>query len=143
MKNNQEARRWLQDAIDFLKSAEHDLAGGFWRSATQNAQLCIEHSAKAIISLFEEPEWTHDPSRQLLRILAEGRMGEKTRDKLKILSEDARIASPWHGISTYGKISGGIRLPASEICTREIAEEMLSRAKTSLGIAEEFIEAWG
>jgi len=69
MENLEEAKKWLKDAEDCLLSAKENLPLANYRVVVQNAQLCVEQSAKAIIACFEEPRWTHDPSDQLNGII--------------------------------------------------------------------------
>ncbi len=69
MNNKTETHRWKKDAQDYLKEAERAFSENSHRSATQNAQLCIETSCKAVISYFGEPEWTHSPGGQVLKII--------------------------------------------------------------------------
>ncbi len=110
MNNKTEIQRWKRDAEDYLKEAERAFAENSYRSATQNSQLCIETSCKAVISYFGEPEWTHSPGGQLLKII-EGKKEGLAKilppgliKDLYSLSEDANFAGPWHGLSTYGKL---------------------------------------
>ena len=64
MKNHSEAvsrlgearRTW--DAVQRLQGTE------LWPVIVQQAQLCVEHSAKAVIACFEAPVWDHDPAQQ-------------------------------------------------------------------------------
>lgn len=70
MNSTAEAARWLRDAEACLASAERALTAQDYRVAVQNAQLCVEHSTKAVIAHFAEPLWRHDPSPQLLRLLS-------------------------------------------------------------------------
>jgi len=135
MNNKVETQRWKRDAQDYLKEAERAFSENSHRAATQNAQLCIETSCKAVISYFAEPEWTHSHGGELLKILEERKevLGKEFPSvllgDLKTLSEDADFAGPWHGLSTYGETREGIHYAAVDICTKEIAQELLIRAR--------------
>jgi HEPN domain-containing protein len=69
----------MKDGEDCYQHARRCLQNRYWRGTVQNAQLAIELCTKAIISLFEEPDWTHSPKQQLLRIIEErkGEMGDE------------------------------------------------------------------
>lgn len=144
MRNFTEVLRWLKDAEACLMSAKRCFDLEDWRTVVQNAQLCVELSAKAIISFFNEPLWSHDPSKQLVKIIREYQ--EEICDKfskdmlsgLHKVVQYARNAAPWHGWSTYGKEEEDGWIPAVELCTKEIAEEILSEAEDSFEIAKEW-----
>jgi hypothetical protein len=50
---------------------------------------------------------------------------------LYILSEDADFAGPWHGLATYGEVKEGVHYAAVETCTREVALNLLNRARVA------------
>jgi HEPN domain-containing protein len=146
MNNKAETERWRRDVRDYFREAERSFSESSFRSATQNAQLCIETSCKAVISYFGEPEWTHSPGGQLLKII-ESKKGELKKllphellKDLYELCEDADFAGPWHGLSTYGEVRGGIHSAAVDICTKEVAQDLLNRARNAYKTLEEF---WG
>src|SRR3972149_7345319 len=118
MNNKAETLRRKKDAQDYLKEAERAFSENSHRSATQNAQLCIETSCKAVISYFGEPEWTHSPGGQLLKIIESKKeelrkeLPPKLFKDLYNLSEDADYAGPWHGLSTYGEVREGVHYAA-------------------------------
>ncbi|MBI4641564.1 MAG: HEPN domain-containing protein [Candidatus Tectomicrobia bacterium] len=60
MNNLDEVQRRLIDAKDCFVRAERDFSFQDYRGTIQNAQLAIDLSAKAVISYFNEPEWTHN-----------------------------------------------------------------------------------
>jgi HEPN domain-containing protein len=146
MNNKTETQRWKRDAEDYLKEAERAFSENSFRSATQNSQLCIEASCKGVISYFGEPEWTHSPGRQLLRIVEEKRdevgkaFSPGLLQDLHVLSEDADYAGPWHGLSTYGEVREGVHYAAVDICTKDVAQDLLSRAKKAYKTLELFCE---
>lgn len=146
MKNVTEASRWLRDAEACLHSAQRALDVQDYRVVVQNAQLCIELSAKAVIAQFAEPLWRHDPSPQLRRLLdARGeaivrRCGEEMLASLGQLVEDAQEAAPWHGWSTYGReLEDKGWVAAVDLSTETIASDLLQRAQRSLETAQSWV----
>ncbi|MFX0201569.1 MAG: HEPN domain-containing protein [Candidatus Hodarchaeota archaeon] len=136
VKSISEANRWLRDAEVSLASGQRALEGQDYRLAVQNAQLCVEHSAKAVIAQLAEPLWRHDPSSQLRHLLQRHeriiilRCGDDMPDALRQLARDAEQAAPWHEWSTYGRGSEQGWLAAVDVCTQKTAEELLQRAQT-------------
>ena len=143
MKNVTEAGRWLRDAEACLRSAQRALEIQDYRVAVQNAQLCVELSAKAVIAQFAEPLWRHDPSPQL-RHLLDGhgevvvrRGGEEMLASLRQLAEDAQEAAPWHGWSTYGReLEDKGWVAAVDLASEAVASDLLQRAQRSLQTAQ-------
>jgi HEPN domain-containing protein len=127
VKSITEAKRWLRDAEACLTSAQWALAAQDYRVAVQNAQLCVEHSAKAVIAQLAELLWRHDPSPQLRRLVEvheeviTQRCGEDMPAALRQLAQDVEQAAPWHGWSTYGREGEQGWLAAVDLCSREIA----------------------
>src|SRR3990167_2740628 len=149
MTNKEEIERWLLDAEDTLKTAEADHKGGLIRATVQNAQLCIEFSAKAIISCFETPEWEHDPGKQLKRINEKNReiiakkIGPDIIKQIDLLAQKSSDVALWHGWSTYGRREcDGSWLPAAKVCTKDTAETMLPIAELSFKTANDFYNGW-
>jgi HEPN domain-containing protein len=145
VKNVTEAGRWLRDAEACLRSAEQARDIQDYRVAVQNAQLCVELSAKAVIAQFAEPLWRHDPSPQLRRLLdVHGEMivrrcGEGMLASLRQLAEDAQEAAPWHGWSTYGReIEDEGWVAAVDLSTEAVASDLLQRAQRSVLTARSF-----
>jgi len=94
-----------------------------------------------VTAYIEEPSWTHDPSEHLLRISEEhgGKLAEVLElESLRLLAEDAKTASPWHVWSTYGRVEDGARIASVDLCTREVAEDLLKRARRSYETAVKF-----
>jgi len=149
MKNFSEADRLRKDVEVCLTSAENHLLTHDYRITAQQAQLCVEFSAKLVIACFEEPMWTYDPSSQLERIISQqkeeiaAKMVENFIMKLTELARSATWAAPWHGRTTYGRINpDGSRISASELCTKEVAQELINRAGDSFETARIFLEEW-
>jgi HEPN domain-containing protein len=144
MNNKAEIIRKLRDAEVFLKDAEIAFANERFRACTQNAQICIEICAKAVISHYSEPEWTHDPSQQLKQLLNAHKdklikeLGEEMFKRLNKLASDSKIAAPWHGKAVYGEEVGDSWVAAAEICTEAIASNLLELAQCSFSAARDF-----
>ena len=107
-----------------------------WVTTIHYSQLAVEKSAKSLISCFEAFEWTHDPSEQLRKLVGKDLLN---KDFLEVASY-AKEAAPWHGRSTYGGLRNGLWRSPSELCTEEIAEDLLDKAKRSMSKAADFIE---
>lgn len=104
-----------------------------------NSQIAIELSAKAVIACLEEPEWTHNPKGQLMRLKDRFSL----QNEIMVLANNADDVSPWHARSVYGgKDKDGVWKAAYELCTEEIAKDILLKAKDSVGIAKGFVEKW-
>jgi|GEM_PF-661901 hypothetical protein len=155
MTNTAEFERWLKDARASLASAEKAFQAGDFRVATQNAQLCAELSAKAVVAFFAEPAWRHDPGKQLQQILkkdkdrATPQLDAQTHQNLARLALDADETAPWHGWSTfrlrsrqaYGRgEEEDVWIAAVDLCTRSVADDLLVRARRSLETANAFVQ---
>ena len=140
--------RWDFGLRPSLSIAQRSFPVEDYRAVVQNAQLCIELSAKAGIAYYEEPAWTHNPSEEPLKILEErgeeiAEMLGNELESLYTLAEDTEVAAPWHARSTYGMRSeDGIWLPAVDICTKVVAEHLLERASRSYKTAVRFSTIW-
>lgn len=148
MKSATEARRWLRDAEACLVSAERAYQAQDYRVAAQNAQLCVEQSAKSVIAHVAEPLWRHDPSPQLRRLVkthAETiveRCDDEMVAALLQLADDAEEAAPWHGWATYGREGEQGWLPAVDLCTQADAQGLLERARRAYPLAKRFADRW-
>jgi len=143
VRNTTETSRWLRDAEACFRSAQRAFDIQDYRVAVQNAQLCVELSAKAVIAQFAEPLWRHDPSPQLRQLLdTHGeaivrRCGEEMIASLRRLAEDAQEVAPWHGWSTYGReFEDKGWIAAVDLVTEAVASELLQRAQRSLRTAQ-------
>ena len=79
-KADAEYRRRL--AKGFLDEARLNFNYGLWRSCVDNSQLSIENSGKMLISLFEPVEKSHNPSRQLKRLLEKSRLDDSVKNEV-------------------------------------------------------------
>lgn len=149
MKNFNEAIKLFNDAKQALARGKSLMIEKDYRWATQCAQVCIELSAKAVISCFTEFEWTHNPSRQLLEVIEKNKhkiieiFGEGVIEELRQIAEDCEFAYPWHGRSVYGEIiSANEYVSAVDICTEDVAKDLINRAERTHSIVEKFINIW-
>jgi HEPN domain-containing protein len=141
MNNREELLRWLKDAKASLEAAYRNYEAEDFRVAIQQAQLCIEFSAKGIIAYFEEPQWTHNPAQQLHELLRSyPKIFSNMEDLIKKLADHAEYAAPWHGLSTYGKETEQGWVPAVDICDKETAEELFKKAEEAFHIAKNIKE---
>jgi hypothetical protein len=125
VKNTLETQRWLRDAEACLSTAQTVFSLGDYRAVVQNAQLCIELSAKAVIACFAEPVWRHE-------------IEEGLSERLHVLADDVQEAAPWHGWSVYGHLEPEGWMPAVDICTEETARDLLGKAIQGFQTAGEF-----
>ena len=141
--------QWLREAEGALDRARRLLTDRDWVGVCQQAQLCVEYSAKAVIACFEAHQWTHDPSDQLLRVVQANsdailsRFGEGMVQRLQGLASDAHEAAPWHGWSTYGRMeSDEHQTFPTDLCTQEDAERLLELSERSFLTASQFVLNW-
>jgi HEPN domain-containing protein len=134
-----------EEAVRLLREAKEDLGRAIryfglkdWVTVIHYSQLAIEKAAKAPISCFEAFEWTHDPSGQLKKLVKKGLLGDDALEVALYVKE----AAPWHGRSTYGGLREGVWRSPSELCTQEMAIELLDKARKSVKWAAGFIESF-
>ena len=119
-------------AIDCLSRAERAFSNKDWVVTVSSSQLAIGNFAKAIIAIFEIPTWSHDPSRQLEKLL--NKMPSKVMDDIMLLAKLAKEIAPEHGRSTYGEPDKGL-IP-SDIYKEGHAIDALNKAKKAKEIVE-------
>lgn len=143
MNNKIDSQNWAKDARSFIRRAGVCFNASDWHGVVQNAQLCIEHTAKAIIAYFAEPEWTYNPALQLDRMISENAVSLEKKgisiSSLKKLVQYVEEAAPWHGLSSYGEEAQEGHIPASELCTQEIAEKLFKNAQEAFKALENFL----
>jgi HEPN domain-containing protein len=133
--NKEESLRLLREAKEDFERARRYYELKDWVTVVHYAQLAIEKAAKAIISCFEAYEWTHDPSGQIERLVKKGLL----ENEFMKIAGHAREAAPWHGRSTYGGLRGGVWRSPSELCTEDVASNLLLKSEDSVRKAEEFL----
>jgi len=136
MDTKEEAERLLREAKEDRDRAIRYTGLKDWVTVILYSQLAVDKSAKALISCFEAFEWTHDPSGQLKKLVEKGLLHH---DFLEVASY-TREAAPWHGRSTYGGLGSGLWRSPSELCTEDVAVELLDKARKSVNKAAGFIE---
>ncbi|MCD6509598.1 MAG: HEPN domain-containing protein [Thermoprotei archaeon] len=132
MNPREEALYRLKLALDHLRRRELLLKLEDWAGAVTFFQMAIENFAKALISLFQEPSWTHDPSPQLRSIINELPMS--VRDVILELVDLVHRYAPEHGRASYGEPSLG--LTPADIYREEHAQEARRDALRAKEIAE-------
>ncbi|MEW6686043.1 MAG: HEPN domain-containing protein [Candidatus Edwardsbacteria bacterium] len=149
MTNSREYERWLKDAEACLNAMKRDRNAGDFRATIEFAQHVVELCAKAVIACFAEPDWTHNPEEQILRILKEnGEKIEKTfgnvmLQRLKTLAADVKEIAPWHGRAVYGQeIKPQVWISAVDACTKEKAEWASALAERSFKTVKNFTQKW-
>jgi HEPN domain-containing protein len=149
MTNHHEAYVQLRSAEAAWQLAQNNLSQGFPHGAVQQAQLCAEHAAKAVIACFEATEHEHNPSPQLFGIVAENltditnRPGEETATRLRRLAIDAQNLAPWHIRATYGQDQPDLpRIAAADLISDADAQWALALAERSFATSRDFVQAW-
>lgn len=146
MENEKEVNRfWWKDAKSALESAEKAISIKEWRMAIQFAQVAMEEMVKAVIGCFQKPRWTHSPGEQLREIIEENseeieKIVGKDIKKLEEISFVVDKYAPWHGKSIYGDFEK--RIPAVDLCTEEVAKEIVGKVKDFSPYLQNFIKMW-
>ncbi len=139
MKPEEETRYRLNLARGYLAEAEEDIKLERWRSCAAGSQLAIENSAKAIIACFVPVALTHDPARQLAKVIEAETMPEEVVAEVKeIIPIAAKFGGKEHGFLSYGDTKR-FRDPWS-LVTEAKANEAIEGARQCLAIAEEVYE---
>ena len=142
----EEALYRLELARGYLERARKALALGDFADTMGEAQLSVENSAKAVISCFQIPSWSHDPSEELLDVIKYNQLsiiellGEEFLRRLIELAEKVHVIAPEHGRSTYGDVER--RIPPWRIYSEEDARKGLNYAEDAYEVAENFVKAW-
>ncbi|MBS7249908.1 MAG: HEPN domain-containing protein [Candidatus Freyarchaeota archaeon] len=146
MNSEEEAKYRLTLAQGYLERAEEASKRGDHLAVISNSQLSVENSAKAVISCFRIPSWSHDPSSELLEVTEnnrdkiEKRTGVNVYHALSTLASYSSNLAPEHGRMSYG--DPNLRIPPWNLANAQRAKEALSYARESVEIAKKFIERW-
>jgi len=125
-KDDGEYRKRLAEG--FLREARHNFQHGLWRSCVDNSQLSIENSCKMVIALLEPVEKTHNPSRQLKRLIEIGRLGNEYSVQVdEIVAIVDRFGIEEHFMTDYGDES--TRTDPWSLFDEEDAKEALNLAE--------------
>lgn len=136
------AKEHLQRAKEELSLYRTDGEKHHLAACVASSQICIENSAKAVISSSGVPSKTHDPSVELSNVIKRigGKVGRELIEKLEEVTKYSHLTAPEHILATYGDEERGI-LP-SELYTLEDAERFLRMAEFSWKTCDEFLSVW-
>jgi hypothetical protein len=90
-----------------------------------SSQLSAENSAKAVMTLFRTPRWSHDPSHELLEVSTT--LPPDLKKLAEELADITRQLAPEHGRATYGEPFRG--LTPWDLYDEKSSFEALSKAK--------------
>ena len=138
-RDDAEYRRRL--AKGFLNEARLNLEHQLWRSCVDNSQLSIENSGKMIISLFEPVEKSHNPSRQLGRLVEQKKLSNAFTFHIdEILPILERFGVEEHFLTNYGDEM--TRTDPWSLFDEEDAIEALKMAERCYSLADEILTAY-
>lgn len=146
MNSEEEAKYRISLAEGYLKRAEAAAKRKDHLAVISNSQQAVENSAKAIISCFRIPSWSHDPSNELSEVMEDNRdkieekIGTSIFQDVNTLALYSRNLAPEHGRMSYG--DPNLRIPPWELADPKRASETLNYAQNSVRIAKKFIEKW-
>ncbi|MFQ5823789.1 MAG: HEPN domain-containing protein [bacterium] len=72
----------LRLARGFLEEALQDFESERWRSCVDNAQLAVENSGKVILAIFGPTPRTHEPTKDIQKLIDENKIDESLLDDL-------------------------------------------------------------
>ena len=138
-KDDAEYRKRL--AKGFLNEARLNLEYQLWRSCVDNSQLSIENSGKMIIALFEPVEKSHNPSRQLNRLVHQKRLDEILKPQVdEIVPILDRFGIEEHFMTDYG--DEATRTDPWSLFDEDDAREALEMAERCYSLAEVIYTAY-
>ena len=124
----------LRISQGFLEESRQDVLINRWRSAVDNAQLSVENSAKAVLSLVAPVGKTHNPAAQLRETLSNGYFPEIISEKVERLAEcSEQLGFDIHIQTDYGDETE--RLTPWDLFDEKDALEALSLAQESVDVA--------
>ncbi|MEM2553784.1 MAG: HEPN domain-containing protein [Nitrososphaerota archaeon] len=123
-----EVRYRIKLAQFYLKDAEEAFKRNDWRTTVSSSQLCAENAARAVVSFFKIPSWSHDPSSELIDIV--DKIPNGLEELINELVSIVRSLAPEHGRSTYGEPTRG--LTPWDIYSITDAEKALRMARKAL-----------
>ena len=128
----------LKVAKGFLEESRQDVQLRRWRSAVDNAQLAVENSAKAVLSLVAPIGKTHNPAPQLRENLSKGHFPVDIAEKVERLAECAELLGfDVHIQTDYGDETG--RLTPWDLFDEKDALQAQSLAQESVDLADTII----
>jgi HEPN domain-containing protein len=128
----------LKVAQGFLEESSQDVQLRRWRSAVDNAQLAVENSAKAVLSMVSPIGKTHNPAPQLRENLSKERFPADIAEKVERLAECAeQLGFDVHIQTDYGDETG--RLTPWDLFDEKDACQAQSLAQESVDLADTII----
>lgn len=125
----------LKIANGFLEESSQDVQLQRWRSAVDNAQLAVENSAKAVLSLVAPVGKTHNPAPQLREALSKVYFPADTAQQVERIAECAeQLGFDVHIQTDYGDETG--KLTPWDLFDQEDAHEALTLAQESAELAD-------
>jgi len=146
LQSEEETRYRLTLAEGYLERARKALASEDFSDTVSEAQLCVENAAKAVVSCFRIPGWSHDPSAELREVLESNQLeikkslGSDFLRKLGWLAEASHLVAPEHGRASYGDVQR--RIPPWLLYSEEDARRTMGYAEASFETAAKFVMAW-
>ena len=145
--DSRDEAKYRADLADgHLERARKALSRADFADTVSEAQLSIENAAKAVISCFQIPSWSHDPSEELKDIIEDNKsrilnlLGPDFPRILEELADSAHTVAPEHGRATYGDVQR--RVPPWELYSEQDARKVLEKAERACGAARRFIKSW-
>ena len=128
----------LKVAQGFLEESRQDVQLRRWRSAVDNAQLAVENSAKAVLSLVAPIGKTHNPAPQLRENLSKGHFPADIVEMVERLAECAeQLGFDVHIQTDYGDETG--RLTPWDLFDEKDALQAQSLAQEGVDLADTII----
>jgi HEPN domain-containing protein len=128
----------LKIAQGFLGESRQDVQIDRWRSAVDNAQLAVENSTKAVISLVAPVGKTHNPASQLREALSKRYFPAEISEKVERLAEcSEQLGFDIHIQTDYGDETG--RLTPWDLFDEKDAREAQSLAQEAVDLADTII----
>ena len=124
-------------AAGWLQGAKRALEDERWDDAVYNAQMCVEHSAKAVLLLegIDYPK-AHDVSQALLRLKAEARVPAWFRQELEMIAQQVSELAEVRDLAGYGFERG-----IGKEYFRELAPETVKEAGKIHKLCEKMIRS--
>ena len=129
----------LNTAAEQLEAATKRFSIEDWVGTVQASQLTAENAAKAVISHFHLPSWTHDPSNELREIL--NKIPNHLKNDAEKLIDIVSTLAPEHGRTSYGIPTE--RITPRQLYNRENAGEALRKAHEAYEISIKILKHLG
>lgn len=138
MRSREDVEYRLNLSKGFLREAEEDFQLKRWRSCVANAQLAVENAGKAILMLFGVSSKTHEPAKQLARLIRDSEIPGGVKNQIEdILPEFLLLGVEEHFMTDYGDESS-YRLPW-DLFDEESAKLALKASRNCKDAAERVV----